>query len=62
LYSRKTALGIRLLKSSMIINILAAKLYIGYKRMKSNIATMIDINEEIAQVQYRYKISPINTL
>ena len=45
----------------MIIEILAAKLYIDYKRMKSNIATIIDINKKIAQVQYRYKTSLINT-
>ena len=62
LHGRKTALGIRLLKLSMIIDILVAKLYISHKRMKSNIVIIIDMNEEIAQVEYICKTSLIYTL
>ena len=62
LYSRKIALGISLIKPSIIIAALALKRCISYKRMKSNISKMIDINEEIEQIQYGYKINPMNTL
>jgi len=57
LYSRKSALGIGLLKPSTIIAILAAKLYIGHMRKNDRIANMIKINEEEAEWEYGYSQS-----
>ena len=61
LHSCKIALGIGLIKLSTIIVALVLKLYIGYKRMKSNISKMIDTNKEIVQVQHRHKMNPMKT-
>ena len=48
LYTRKSALGIGIIKPSTAIEILAPKQYIGHKRMKTNLALTIDINKENA--------------
>ena len=61
LYTRKTALGIGIMKLSIIIAILAIKLYLGYKRSEDRIAQIIKINKENAQIQYRYKDYSIET-
>ena len=37
LYARKLALGVGLMKLSIIIAIMALKLYLGYKRLETNI-------------------------
>jgi len=54
LYSRKSALGIGLLKPTTIIAILAMKLCIGHMRMNDRIATILTINEEQAEWEYGY--------
>ena len=59
LYTWKIVLGIGLFKLSVIIAILALKLYLGYKRMRLDLAELIDIIKENAQVQYRYRESPL---
>ena len=38
-----------------MIAILALKLYVGYKRLETNIRKMININKKIANFQYGYK-------
>ena len=47
LYTRKTAIGIGIMKPSIIIDTLALKLYRGHKRQKSRITILIKANEEI---------------
>ena len=59
LYTWKIVLGIGLFKLFVIIAILALKLYLGYKRMRLDLAELIDIIKENAQVQYRYRESPL---
>ena len=60
LYSRKSAMGIGLLKPSTIIAILAMKLYIGHKRANDRIANIIQINEEHAEWQYGINSNILN--
>ena len=57
LYSRKTSLGVGLMTPNTIMSSLALKLYVGHKRYKSELATIIRINEENARVFYGYSKS-----
>ena len=50
LCTRKEVLSIRLLKLSIIIVILATKLYIGYKRMNQQLTNIIGIHKEKAEI------------
>ena len=50
LYTRKTALGVGLMKPSKIIMILALKLYLGHMRNNNRIVNIIKINEENVQI------------
>ena len=50
MYSRKTALKIRLLKPFTIISILSLKLCIRYRRLETEVAGMIKIIEEMLQL------------
>ena len=43
------------MKPTMMIAILALKLYLGNKRLEMNVRKMININKKIAYFQYRYK-------
>ena len=62
LYSRQSTLGIGIIKLSTVIEIFTLKQYIGYKRMKTNLALIIDINEENVHWQYGYSTLLIKTL
>jgi len=61
LYSRKMALGAGLMKPTTIIDMLALKLYIGYKRLNDRIAKIIRITEEDATYQNGYNEHLIKT-
>ena len=61
LYTRKTTLGIGIMKPLAILVILALKLYIGYNRLDISIAKIIRINKEIAQIQYGCINHSVNT-
>jgi uncharacterized protein with PQ loop repeat len=61
LYARKSILGIGLIKPSTAIQALALKQYIGHKWIDTKLAKTIDINKEIAHLQYGYSTSPIKT-
>ena len=61
LYSRKTALEVGLLCLSIIIVILALKLYVGHKRFNDRISWIIKINKENTAVQYGYSDYLIKT-
>ena len=61
LYSRKTALGVGIMKPSTIIDILALKLYVGHKRSNDRIAKIIRINEEEASYQNGFNENVIKT-
>ena len=61
LYSRRSALGIGLLKPTTILAILALKLYVGHKRLNTKISRMITINEQMQHLQNGYNIHPIET-
>jgi len=54
LYTRKTVIGIGIMKPSTVIDTLVLKLYVGYKRQKSRIAMLIKANEEIQFTQNRF--------
>ena len=62
LYSRKSALGICLIKLSTIIVILALKLCIGYKRTSNRISNILQINKEQAEWKYGYNENILNML
>ena len=62
LYTRKSALGIGILKPSTIVDTLAIKLYIGHKQQKSRIAALIQVNKEEATIQYSIYNHPITIL
>ena len=51
LHSRKTALGVGLMKPTTIVNILTLKLCVGHKRFNDRIAKIIGLNEEEATYQ-----------
>ena len=57
LYSRKSALGIGIMKPSTIINILNAKLYLGNKRMEGVANEAIKLQEEYLVVEAGRTIS-----
>ena len=61
LYSKRSSLGIGLMKPKIILAILALKLYIGHKRIRSNISRKISINEQMQFLQDRYNSHPIST-
>ena len=46
LYSRRTVLGIGIMKLSTIIDVLASKLYVGHERLNNRISKIIKINKE----------------
>ena len=54
LYARKSALGIRLMKPSTILAVLAAQLYFGHERMKDATSKMMQSNIDNGNVHYRY--------
>jgi len=54
LYSRKSELGVGILKPSTIITILALKLYLGHKRNEDRISNIIIINKMNIGYQYGY--------
>ena len=51
LYSRKSALGVGIIKPSTIIDMLKAKQYIGHKRMNSIVQESIKLQEEYLIVE-----------
>ena len=57
---RRNVLRIGLLKSKMIIETLALKLYIRYKRVKTKIAKLININEVMQFIESGYNSEVIN--
>ena len=57
IYTRKSQLGVGILKPFTIITILSLKLYLGYRRNDDMIAKQIGINEKNAQFQYGYNKS-----
>ena len=59
LYTRKTVIGIGIMKPSTIIDTLVLKLYMGHKRQKSRIAMLIKANEEIQFMQNGFTTHPI---
>ena len=54
LHSRKTALGVGLMKPTTIVNILTLKLCVGHKRFNDRIAKIIGLNEEEETCQNGY--------
>jgi len=54
LYTRKSALGVGLMKPSTIIAVLALQSYFGHMRMEGVTAQMVNILEENKVVQYGY--------
>ena len=62
LYARKSALGVGLIKPSIIVLILSLKLYIGHVRAWDRIAKIIKINEENATFQNGYDQHVLNAL
>ena len=54
IYTRKSALGVGLLKPSTIVSFLALKLYLGHKRKSDRMSKIISINKENAFLQYGY--------
>ena len=61
LYSRKTALGVGIMKPSTIIDILVLKLYVGHKWLNNRIAKIIRINEEEVSYQNGFNENVIKT-
>ena len=61
LCSRRSALGIGLMKPKTTLAILALKLYVGHKRLETNISTKIKINEQMKFLQDGYNSHPIET-
>ena len=57
LYSRKSALGVRIMMPSTIINMLKAKLYIGNKRKGGIVKEAIELQEEYICVELGREIS-----
>ena len=57
LYSRKSELGVGILKPRMIIAILALKLYLEHKRNEDRISNIIAINKQNVAYQYGYNQS-----
>jgi len=60
LYARKSALGVGLMSPSMILNILALKLYVSHKRGETEVSKMIRINEENISLYYGFSKSAID--
>ena len=54
LYSRKSALGVGLLKPTTVLAILSMKLYVGHMRMEDQMSKMIRIIQENEGLQYGY--------
>ena len=50
LYAKKSLLGVGLMLPTIIIDILALKLYAGHNRLESEVSKMIKINEENARL------------
>ena len=53
---RRNVLGIRLLKLKTIIETLALKLYVRYKRAKTKITKLININEDMQFIESGYNL------
>ena len=47
-------MGIGIMKPSTIVDTLALKFYISYKRQESRISKLIQANEEEVTIQYGY--------
>jgi len=62
IYTRKSALGVGLLKPSMIVSFLALKLYLGHKRKSDRMPKIILIHEENVYLQYRYSSNVLESL
>ena len=59
LQMRRNVLGIRLLKLKKIIETSALKLHIGYKRAKTRIAKLININKDMQFIESGYNLEVI---
>ena len=59
-YMRRNTLKIRLLKPKTIIETLALKLYVEYKRAKTKIAKLININKDMQFTKSGYNLEVIN--
>jgi len=60
LHTRKSTLGIGIMKLLTIVDTLALKLHIGHKRQSSRISTLIQANKEEALIQYRCLDHPMH--
>ena len=61
LYARKLSLGVGLMSLTIIMDVLALKLYAGHNRVESEVLKMIKINKENARLQYGYSTSVLET-
>ena len=59
-YTRKTALGIGLIKLLIAVETLALKLHVGNKRAKNRIAKLLSIIEDLQFIENRINEIPIN--
>ena len=60
IYIRRNTLGIGILKPKMIIETLVLKLYVEYKRVKTRIAKLININEVMQFTESGYNLKVIS--
>ena len=51
LYTRKSPLGIGIMRPETIVDTLALKLYFGYKRAETRIGNLIQVIEDIALIE-----------
>ena len=61
LHSRRSALGIELMKSKTILVTLALKFYDGYKRLRTKVSKKRATNEQLQLLQEEHKSHPIET-
>ena len=60
IYMRRNALRIRILKLKTIIETLALKLYVGYKRAKTRIVKLVNINEDMQFIESNCNLEVIS--
>ena len=60
LYMRRNVLEIGLLRLKIIIETLALKLHIGYKRSKKRIAKLINMNEDMQFIESSYNMKVLS--
>ena len=60
MHARKSALGVGLMSPITMLNVLALKLHISYKRGDMKVSKMIRINEENISLHYGFSKSAID--